>query len=638
MKKRKVILSIVIIIILLSILGGGYCIKLFLIDTGKVNLGKINVLIDNSAKNKNLIDDWAFNGETSNSNSLKSSVTNGLNYNSSNMYMTTDSISESFTESTLGLSTGGAKNINNFRENIKNGYFPISTDITYNGLYYDYYFNTRKTVAIKNSAKSTQLFSPSYSTAISKDPISGQVEYYMTVGLNSNIKQSDFQRKKLNLVVVLDISGSMSSAFNSYYYDGLNEDLSDEEKNSEDKNKTKMQIANESVNLLIDELNEDDRLGIVLFDDSSYLAKPLNLVGNTDLQKIKDHVLEIQPQGGTNFSAGFATGTELFTEEMLNNSEYENRIIVITDAMPNMGETSKNSLAKSVETNAENGIFTSFIGVGVDFNTQVVECLSNVKGANYYSVHSSQEFKKIMGEDFEYMVTPLVFDLELNFDSDVFSIEKVYGSDAADCVNGNIMKVNTLFPSSSNSSGEAKGGIVLLKLKYDLGNRNVLLEDGADVEKKVDAVVSLSVSYKDRDGKVHSNSQEVVFGKEIVSGNLNGSAKTKEAEEYYENTGIRKGIVLARYVNLMKNWILYERSENAREFLIMEETGIVDGICEVSEVKRVLGENERMSVKLSVSDEYKELFEEFYTYMEAEMKAIGDEEMKQELEVLKLLK
>jgi len=618
MKKRKVILSIVIIIILLTILGGGYCIKLFLIDTGKVNLGKINVLINNFAKNKNLIDDWAFNGETSNSNSLKSSITSGLNYNSSNMYMTTDSISESFTESTLGLSTGGAKNINNFRENIKNGYFPISTDITYNGLYYDYYFDTGKAAAIKNSVKSTQLFSPSYSTAISKDPISGQVEYYMTVGLNSNIKQSDFQRKKLNLVVVLDISGSMSSAFNSYYYDGLNGDLSDEEKNSEDKNKTKMQIANESVNLLIDELNEDDRLGIVLFDDSSYLAKPLNLVGDTDLQKIKSHVLEIQPQGGTNFSAGFATGTELFTEEMLNNSEYENRIIVITDAMPNMGQTSKNSLAKSVETNAENGIFTSFIGVGVDFNTQVVECLSNVKGANYYSVHSSQEFKKIMSEDFDYMVTPLVFDLELNFDSDVFSIEKVYGSDAADCLNGNIMKVNTLFPSSSNSSGEAKGGIVLLKLKCNSGNRNVLLEDGEV------AVVSLSVSYKDRDGKVYSNSQEVVFG--------------KDAEEYYENTGIRKGIVLARYVNLMKNWILYERSENNREFLIMEETGIVDGICEVSEINRVLGENERMSVKFSVSKEYKKLFEEFYTYMEAEMKAVGDDEMKQELEVLELLK
>ena len=41
-------------------------------------------------------------------------------------------------------------------------------------------------------------------------------EYYITVGLNSNIKESDFQRKKLNLVIVLDVSGSMDSKFSSY--------------------------------------------------------------------------------------------------------------------------------------------------------------------------------------------------------------------------------------------------------------------------------------------------------------------------------------------------------------------------------------------------------------------------------------
>ena len=44
----------------------------------------------------------------------------------------------------IGFSTGGAKDTNNFRENIKYGYFPISTDITYNGLFYDYYFETGK--------------------------------------------------------------------------------------------------------------------------------------------------------------------------------------------------------------------------------------------------------------------------------------------------------------------------------------------------------------------------------------------------------------------------------------------------------------------------------------------------------------
>ena len=45
-------------------------------------------------------------------------------------------------QNTLGLSTGGAKDINNFRENIRNNYLPLPTDITYEGLFYDYYFDT----------------------------------------------------------------------------------------------------------------------------------------------------------------------------------------------------------------------------------------------------------------------------------------------------------------------------------------------------------------------------------------------------------------------------------------------------------------------------------------------------------------
>ena len=226
-----------------------------------------------------------------------------------------------------------------------------------------------------------------------------------------------------------------------------------------------MKVANESVNLLLDKLDKEDRVGIVLFETKSYVAKPLNLVGETDMDAIKEHVLEINPLGNTNFSDGYEDSTKLFSEEMLNNSEYENRIIVITDAMPNLGTVSKGGLAERVKENANNGIYTSFIGVGVDFNTQVIECLSDVKGANYYSVHSTEEFHKIMSEDFEYMVTPLVFDLELKLESNGFSISNIYGTDTKNNDSGTLIKVNTLFPSSSNSSGENKGGVILVKLK-----------------------------------------------------------------------------------------------------------------------------------------------------------------------------
>ena len=402
MKKKKIIIAVVSIATLIVVLGGALGVACLVSKKG------LKEIICSNDK-KNLIDDWEYSS---------SADYEDVMYESS--AMTADkSITNSMvsSDSTLGFSVGGAKNINNFRENIRNGYLPISTDLTYNGLFYDYYFNTGRSDE-KNNKFSNEMFYPTYSSAYSKDPISGKYERYMTVGLNSNIKESDFQRKKLNLVVVLDVSGSMSSKFNEYYYD-KNIRLDDVKDKTFD-NRSKMVIANESVNCLIDQLKQDDRLGIVLFDNQSYLAKPLNLVGETDIAKTKEHVLTINPKGGTNFEAGYTKGTELFTEGMLNNDEYENRIIVITDAMPNLGNTSKDGLTKYVKENADKGIYTSFVGVGVDFNTEVIECLSDVKGANYYSVHSSEEFKKIMGEEFDYMVTPLVFDLELKLDSNEY--------------------------------------------------------------------------------------------------------------------------------------------------------------------------------------------------------------------------
>ena len=503
----------------------------------------------------------------------------------------------------MGFSTGGAKDTNNFRENIKNGYFPISTDITYNGLFYDYYFDTGK------KTESKYLFSPSYSLAISKDPISLKNEYYMTVGLNSNIKQSDFKRKKLNLVVVLDISGSMSSPFYSYYYDCFSKDKKDRVE-SDDYKKSKMEIANESVNILIDQLKAYDRLGIVLFDDQAKIFKQIKLVSEMDIKKTKKKISEIRVMGGTNLEAGYTTGTKLLEKfKDSKKSEYENRIILITDAMPNFGTTSTKGLLSYIEDNSKMGIYTTFIGVGVDFNTKLIEEISDVKGANYYSVHNSKEFKERMGEQFEFMVTPLVFDLNLNLRSDDYAIEMVYGTDSANGLKGSLMKVNTLFPSKTSETGEVKGGVVLVKLKEKNEMKNGELK--------------LEVSYKDRNGKEYKNNQIINFNK-------------NKTEEFYENSGIRKAIVLTRYVNALKSWILYERSSN-KVFMIETSKGIFDITYTELEIMKILGEHERMSVELKISEEYKKILKNIKEYILKENKEIKDDTFDKEIEILDLL-
>ena len=126
-----------------------------------------------------------------------------------------------------------------------------------------------------------------------------------------------------------------------------------------------------------------------------------------------------------------------------------------------------------------------------------------------------------------------------------------------------------------------------------------------------------------RDGKEHKNEQNITFD--------------SRTEERYDNTGIRKAIALTRYANLMKDWILFERSHRGT-FQISTDTGIKDcPYMSYEEVRTLLGENERTSAKLNVSKEFSEVFAKFKEYMKNEIKEIGDENMNQEIEILDLL-
>lgn len=498
----------------------------------------------------------------------------------------------------IGFSAGGAKDISNFRENINQGYLPLPSDVTYEGLFYDYNFDTGAGKECK------KLFCPSYSYAVSKDPFSKEPQYFLSVGLNSGIQ--DFQRKKLNLVVVLDFSGSMGSPFDEYYYDRFGNKIGGET-TEPSQSKTKMQIADESVAALIDHLLPDDRFGMVVFSDEAFLLDPLTIVADKDEKRLKSCILSIKETYGTNMEAGMQKGTALFDQYLqADKSEYENRIIFLTDAMPNIGETGDIALYRMLDDNADHGIYTTFIGIGVDFNTELVESISKIKGANYYSVHSASEFKTRMDDEFDFMVTPLVFDLRLKLDSPGYEIEKVYGSPEADQATGELLKVNTLFPSKSED-GEVKGGVVLVKLKK-LSEMN-----NADD-------VRLIVSYEDRNGVRDGDEAEV---------NLE-----ETSPDAYQNNGIRKAVLLTRYADLLKNWMIDERTATKKGWTIVPSVTLANGIV----IPIELGEWERQSMPLTVSEPYRELFGQFQEYFKSESEAIGDSALDQEEMILETLR
>jgi Ca-activated chloride channel family protein len=497
---------------------------------------------------------------------------------------------------TIGFAVGGSKDINNFRENIKHGYLPLPTDMTCEGLYYGYYFDTGQTKSCN------KLYCPSYSYAVTRDPFSNKTEYYLSVGLNSGMKESDFERKKLNLVIVLDISGSMSSPFNQYYYDRFGNQV---ELGFEYRHTEKIEVAKDAVRSVLDQLKDDDRFGIVLYNSQSYLLQPMTLVRRADMEDIYDRISEIRANDSTNLAAGMELGTQLVEKYGdYDPYDYENRIIFLTDAMPNTGETGERSLLRLLKDNADNHIYTTFVGIGVDFNTELIEYITKTRGANYYSVHSPGDFMERVDEEFDFMVTPLVFNLRLTLDSTDWEIETVYGSPEADKATGELMKVNTLFP-SKKVEGETKGGLILLKL------RNTGDDTGS---------IRLKTSYEDRAGNEDGSEAKIYLD--------------DERPEYFENSGVRKGILLARYADLIQNWLIDEREHASWsrpwEPRVNPEYGIVVP-------PMGLGTWERQSLPLMVSSPYRSLFRDFSEYFSDEINEIGDNTLLQELQILRQL-
>jgi Ca-activated chloride channel family protein len=279
--------------------------------------------------------------------------------------------------------------------------------------------------------------------------------------------------------------------------------------------------------------------------------------------------------------------------------------------MPNRGELQKEGLFSIAKEASKKDIHTTFIGIGVDFNNDLVEAVSKTKGANYYAIHSSQAFKKRLADEFDYMVTPLVYDLSLTLDSPDFSIQAVYGSPDANRSSGSIMYVNTLFPSPTTQEG-TKGGVILLKLrKNHTGAKNL----------------ALSVSYHDRN-KQHFKSQKSV---QFNTG------------DYHDNSSIQKSILLARYVDLMKNFTMDMRKgcqDDVKRYHF-QPFHLLKQHCALYPPDRPHFSSiktwERKSCPLFVSAGYQKIFSLFSQHFRKEKAILQDDSLSKELDILSQL-
>jgi Ca-activated chloride channel family protein len=502
----------------------------------------------------------------------------------------------------LGFSVGGAKDFYNFKKNIEEGYLPLPESIRAEGVFYLHRFKI-------GGKRCSNLFCPVVSRVVRKDPLTGKVGYFLVVGLDSNLSVAKFRHPPLDLVVVLDVSGSMDAPLNRYYYGSRGNSPIPSEK-------TKIELAKQALIGIINRLKPTDRLGIVLFDHRAYPVKPLRLVGETDLKRLKKHIEdEVFAMGGTNWEAGYRAALRYF-KTLPPTPGRERRIIFITDAMPNVGAVSENSLLGLIKKGAKEGIWTTFVGVGVDFNPKLVDFLTRrVKGANYLFINNSTQFKKRLVEQFDYLVTPLVFDLNLSLHSPDFEVVKSYGT-ASEGRGKNLIYISILFPSPTDANG-TRGGIVVVQLKPINGGKG-----GGE----------LVVTYRNRRGQTSRVVAPFQFeGREAM-------ADSKDGE---------KGVLLVDFVNLMHNWLITANSYYTLRDRFKEVERCWEQFSPLLPIKAVRclpypewrrSKWEREGEKLIVPPPFDKAIPQFTSYFLKKSREIGDPSLlKEEYPVLKQL-
>eukprot|EP01084_Bolivina_argentea_P014602 27284_1 len=106
-------------------------------------------------------------------------------------------------------SVNGAKDTKNFRQCIKYGIVPRMKSITSESIFYDYYFGENENKNVNEHWARNKIFDDSHHDHIN------DFTYYISVGLESNMREDSFVRDPLNVMIILDISGSMNACFDS---------------------------------------------------------------------------------------------------------------------------------------------------------------------------------------------------------------------------------------------------------------------------------------------------------------------------------------------------------------------------------------------------------------------------------------
>ncbi len=178
-------------------------------------------------------------------------------------------------------------------------------------------------------------------------------------------------RKPLNLCLVIDRSGSMAGE------------------------KLRQTVA--SAQYVVRRLAPRDVLSVVQFDERVKVViapRPVQ-----DAAHLCARLARLRPGGATNLSGGWLRGAACLREHASPDSV--NRVLLLTDGQANHGVTDPRVLIRHAAELTEEGITTTTLGYGDDFQEDLLTALANAGRGNAYHVATADQAPGIFAQELE---------------------------------------------------------------------------------------------------------------------------------------------------------------------------------------------------------------------------------------------
>jgi Ca-activated chloride channel family protein len=291
-----------------------------------------------------------------------------------------------------------------------------------------------------------------------------------------------------NLVFLLDVSGSMSDP-------------------------DKLPLVQSAMRLLVDALNERDRVAIVVYAGASGLALPST--PGTEKAKIARAIAELEAGGSTNGAEGIRLAYNVARQHFIRGGV--NRVVLATDGDFNVGVTSQDALVRLIEQERESGVFLSVLGVGTgNLKDSTMEKLAGKGNGNYAYLDSLHEARKVLVRELGGTLTTIAKDVKIQVEFNPLAVDgyrligyedrllanEDFDNDAKDAGDiGAGHSVTALY--EIVPKGERTPGAQVKGLKYQQPSRTTPAARGSDL-------MTVAVRYKQPDGQTSQRVERTV--------------------------------------------------------------------------------------------------------------------------------